>query len=90
MPSHLFPAPGDKNRSHYLDDLLLRAFVWFFVFNFTKRTLHIFQISSCLTQLSALQLANRRTHLSSNRLYYVSVPHAGRGRSAKGEKLQSS
>lgn len=48
IPFHLFPAPGDENRDHYLDDLLFRAFVCFglFFFNFTKRTLQSFQISS--------------------------------------------
>ena len=29
IPFHLFPAPGNKHRGHYLDDVLFRAFVCF-------------------------------------------------------------
>lgn len=65
IPFHLFPAPADKNRGHYLDDLLFQAFVLFcfIFFNFTKSNMHIFQTSivPCYwpTQLTTLQLANR-------------------------------
>lgn len=55
---HLFPAPGNKHRGHYLDDLLFRAFVlvWF-LRNLHRKKCADFSNFNCLLPSPADHLA---------------------------------
>lgn len=83
MPVHLFPAPADKNRGHYCNGLLFRYLICFcfFVFIFTKRNFHIFQLSiislHCPSQVT-LQVARSWLGVSGQQwTASLSCTHAG-------------